>query len=259
MVLSRDEELSLRLDLSQEGATKLAALAKLRAMRLKNEKRFEAHPWPWLCEAVWTSDPFSGGLHKYPGESVLDPAHGCACQRGGCQNYLHHIVNTWWKEPRTAWPKSRRLLTSWTMIACHEWLARYRAGQVIAFVSRKQGQNDDEGSAELIKRAHFIGQHLPVEVMPRRVEKTWCRLSYPHNGSVILGIAQGADQLRQLAVTAWFGDEFAFWEQAGSTYAASLPSLEGSGGSAGRCTLVSTANPGFFQHLCQDTWQVSRG
>lgn len=248
----------LRLDLPGNQEARLRAQARLKSQRAENERRYEAHPWPFLCEAVYTFDPFAhqeegGGVRKYPGASIKDPAPDCPCKPGGCINYLEHITNTWMANPRTVWPKSRRLLTSWTIIALHVWLARYRPGQVIAFVSRKQGQNQDEGAAELVKRARFIEENLPAEVQHYEVENTWCRMHYPHNNSTILGIAQGANQLRQLAITAWFGDEFAFWEQAGETYAASIPSLEG----GGRCTLVSTANPGFMKMLVNDNWHVN--
>ena len=247
----------LRLDLDPITDQRLRATARLRAIRADNELRFEAHPWHYLRDAVFTIDPFAlrergGGVRKYPGALLKDPTPNCRCQQGGCANYLHHVCNVWWQYPRTLWPKSRRLITSWTLIACHEWLARYRPGQVIALVSRKQGQNEDEGSAELVKRARQIGENLPAEVQPRTVKATWCRLQYPHNGSVIVGIGQGANQLRQLTITAWFADEFAFWEEAGPTYAASIPALEG----GGRFTGVSTANPGFMEQLVHDAWKA---
>lgn len=251
----------MRLDLPREAEQRLRAGARLRAIREKNEERYSRHPWPFLAEAVYTFNPFKdkekgGGVEKYPGLAIVDRTPGCPCTSGGCLNYLHHIVNVWCDTPRVIMPKSRRLITSWTIIALHTWLARYRPGQVIAFVSQKQGQNEDEGAAELVKRARFIEDHLPAEVMPRETVRTWCRTHYPHHNSVILGIAQGANQLRQLAITAWFGDEFAFWEKAGETYAASVPALEGSTG-GGRCTLVSTANPGFAKQLVFDEWHTS--
>jgi len=247
----------LRLDVPADAERRLRAQARLRVSRVESERRFEAHPWPFLCEAGFTFDPFAkkergGGVRKYPGTTIRDPAPNCPCTEGGCVNYLHHMVNVWYDHPRIVLPKSRRLITSWTMILCHVWLARYRPGQVIAFVSQKQGQNEDEGAAELVKRGRHIEDHIPVEYQQRETQRAWCRTFYPHNGSVILGIAQGANQLRQLAITAWFADEFAFWERAGETYAASIPALEG----GGRFTGVSTANPGFMKQLVFDEWHV---
>lgn len=246
-------------DTSAGRETRARAEARLRALRMQNDLRYAQHPWPFLCEAVWTFDPFAkkedgGGMRQYPGMDAEfnDPTPTCRCCEGGCRNYLHHLTNTWFAQKRITIPKSRRLLTSWTIIALHNWLARYRSGQVIAFVSQKQGENEDEGAAELVKRSRFIDDHLPATVMPYETARTWCRTVYPHNGSVILGIAQGQNQLRQLAITAWFGDEFAFWERAGETYAASIPALEG----GGRVTLVSTPNPGFMRQLVFDEWNV---
>lgn len=250
--------MGLRLDLPADQERRLAATASLRSLRAHNEERYAQHPWPFLCEAVCTFDPFAqkekgGGVRKYPGNEIRDLRPDCDCALGGCTNYLNHIVNIWHTTPRFLIAKSRRLVMSWTFIALHVWLARYRPGQVIAFVSQKQGQNEDEGAAELVKRARFIEDHLPVDVEPRETHRTWCRVYYPHNNSTILGIAQGANQLRQLAITGWFADEFAFWERAGETYSASVPALEG----GGRCTLVTTANPGFAKQLAYDEWHVS--
>lgn len=247
----------LRLDLPAEQEQRLRAQARLRVQRERNDIRFAQHPWPYLRDVVFTIDPFAhqergGGVRKYPGALLHDPTPGCTCTRGGCANYLEHVCNMWWRYPRILFPKSRRLITSWTLIACHEWLARFRPAQVIALVSRKQGQNENEGSAELVKRAKQIGENLPAEVTPRVVKSSFCRLVYPHNGSVIIGIGQGADQLRQQTITAWFADEFAFWEEAGPTYAASIPTLEG----GGRFSGVSTANPGFMEGLVYDAWQA---
>lgn len=246
----------MHLSIPATAEKKLQGNARLKAMREANERKFSLHPWPFLRDAVYTFDPFAhkdagGGVRKYPGATIHEPTPGCDCAPGGCTNYLHHITNDWFTHPRSLWPKSRRLITSWTVIAWHVWLARYRPGQVIAFVSQKQGQNEDEGAAELVKRARFVEDHLPAEVQPRVTHRTWCRTYYPHNNSTILGIAQGANQLRQLGITAWFGDEFAFWDQAGQTYTASIPALEG----GGRCTLVSTANPGFMRMLVSDAWK----
>lgn len=250
--------MTLRLDLPADQQSRLRATARLSALRAANEATFSQHPWPFLRDAVYTMNPFrdgqaGGGVQKYPGDRIKDRTPTCRCCDGGCLNYLHHVVNIWHDHPRSLWPKSRRLIMSWTFVALHVWLARYRPNQIIAFVSRKQGQNEDEGSAELIKRARWIEDHYPAEVQPRETKRTWCRTHYPHNNSVIVGIAQGADQLRQLTITAWMGDEFAFWEHAGSTYAASIPTLEG----GGRCTLVSTANPGFMSQLVHDQWHVA--
>jgi len=108
--------------------------------------------------------------------------------------------------------------------------------------------SESEGSAELVWRAKFIHEHVPEGLlMPCPIDYKFCRMAFP-NGSEIIGIGQGADQLRQLTITAILGDEVAFWEHAREFYSASKPTIEG----GGRITLVSSAYPGFFEQLVHD-------
>ena len=143
-------------------------------------------------------------------------------------------------------------MVSWTLVALHYWLARYHPASLVAFAARKQGQTEEEGSAELVKRAKFIHDHLPLDVLPRPIRYGFARLSFLDNDSTIVGVAQGADQARQYTFTAYLADEFAFWERAGETYAALLPTLEG----GGRFTGCSSAAPGFMENLVHDAWQA---
>lgn len=227
---------------------RLQATARLKAMQLANEKVFKQHPWPFLRDAIWTLDQITGQTRKFPAETV-DPTKGpCAICGKSCINYLECLVNLWAVTPRLLIPKSRRMMASWTMLACHYWLARYRPGSLVAIVSRKQGQTDSEGSNELVKRIKFMHDHLPPEVAPLEMEYQTGRIKFPTLHSEILAIGQGADQLRQYTVTAILFDEFAFWEKAQETYGASLPTLEG----GGRLTIISSANPGFFELLVHD-------
>lgn len=242
--------MALQIELPPGELRRLRAQARLKALRGANEAAWESHPWPFLRDAVFTIDQQKGeeggGVRKYP--NPADVVCGCPDK---CVNYYEHLVRTWWREKRLLVPKSRRLLISWTMIACHYWLARYRPHSSIAFAARKQGQHKAEGSAELVNRAWLIHQNLPAECAKREVRESWCRLVFD-NGSEIVGIGEGADQARQYTYTAYLADEFAFWEHAGPTYGALLPTLEG----GGRFTGVTTANPGFAEQLVFDTWHV---
>lgn len=232
---------------------KLRAGARLRALQQESEQRYREHPWPFLKEAIWTLDQISGKTRKFPAD-LVDPLQTdrpdarCATCGKSCQNYLECMVNVWAVTPRLLIPKSRRMMASWTMLACHYWLARYRPGSLVAIVSRKQGQTDSEGSNELVKRIHFMHTHLPPEVATVPMEYQTGRIRFPTLKSEMLAIGQGADQLRQYTVTAILFDEFAFWEKAHETYAASLPTLEG----GGRLTIISSANPGAFELLVHD-------
>ena len=244
----------LRLDLDRDTERTLRATARLEALRKKREALWSLHPWPFLRDAVWTMDQVKGGTggakRKFPGEPT-EPAPDCPCADGGCGSYYEHLANLWLATSRLVIPKSRRMLASWELIACHYWLARYRPGSAIAFAARKQGQNDSEGSAELVKRAWQIHQNLPEDAQKRPATYSWCRLRFDDTGSEILGIAEGANQARQYTFTAYLADEFAFWEKAAETYHALLPTLEG----GGRLTIISSANPGFMEQLVKDQFQ----
>lgn len=249
----------LRLDLDPETERRLKARARLKTIRQSKESQWSAHPWPFLRDAVYTIDQQKGadggGPRKWPGGEIEDGV--CACP-WKCRNYYEHMVRSiyWCREQGipSLIGKSRRLLASWTAIAYFYWLARYRPNQLIAFASRKQGHHEGEGSAELVRRAWQIHQHLPPEVAPLEVQYSWCRLRFP-NGSEIMGIAQGADQARQYTFTGYLADEFAYWEWAGKTYAALIPTLEGGGQFVG----ISSAGPGFMEQLYFDRWLGTGG
>jgi hypothetical protein len=237
----------LVLELPDSAELQLRARAQLRSVQRQHATAYRADPYAFLTDCVKTLDQATQRIRRFP--RADDPMPTCACRPGrGCRNYLDHLTNRWLAEKRFIMPKSRRVLASWTMVALHTWLARFFPGTSIAFVSRKQGLNDSEGAAELVRRVKFIEEHLPVELPPLRTEYNFARLKYPEIGSEIIGVAQGADQLRQYTLSAIFADEMAFWEEAHDTYSASLPTLEG----GGRFTGVSSAHPGFFKQAVFD-------
>jgi len=231
------------LDLPNQDEMVLRARAVLRSVQKTSSQRYRDDPYAFLVECVWTMDQASQQVRRFPD---YDDAP-CMCEYG-CKNYVQHTVNRWLHEKRFLVPKSRRVLVSWTMVALHCWLARFFPGSTIAFVSRKQGLNDSEGAAELVRRVKFIEEHLPADLEPLPFQYNFARLKYPTIGSEIIGVAQGADQLRQYTLTAIFADEMAYWELAHDTYSASIPTLEG----GGRFTGVSSASPGFFKQAVFD-------
>jgi len=214
---------------------KLRAEARLRCKQQDNESKYANDPWLFLIECVWTLDQITGKIRKFPNHP-----------------YLQYLTEEWMNNRLMAVAKSRRMMVTWWAVALHYWLVRFRPGTTIAFVSRKEGRNISEGSAELVNRAKFIHDHLPGTLSAAPVDYKFCRLSIPSSYSEIIGIGQGPDQLRQLTVTAIFADELAFWEQARETFIASRPTIEG----GGRFLGVSTANPGFFQQIVEDTFNL---
>ena len=213
-------------------AQTLAAVAKFEQARRDQLSRVSQDPWAFLTECVQTLDQASGQVRPFPTHLGL---------------YLEPLVRLWEQEKLLLVVKSRRMFVTWLFVALHYWLARFRPATKIAFMARKEGRDDSEGSAELVKRAWFIHEHLPPG-LGCAAEYKFCRLTIPETQGEIVGIGEGADQLRQHTVTAILADEFAFWPEAYETYVAARPTLEG----GGRFVGVSTPGPGFFKSLVMD-------
>jgi hypothetical protein len=187
--------------------------------------------WQFATRCVQTIDQATGRVREFPDWP-----------------YLQHLLAAWEQNPLFLCAKSRRMFVSWAMIAAHYWLARTTPNVKIVFMARKEGRNEAEGSAELVWRAKFIHDHLPPWVSVRPMDYQFCRLRFPDTNSEILGLGEGADQARQLTLTAVLGDEVAFWDDPLATYIALRPTIEG----GGRLSLISSASPGFFEALVHD-------
>ena len=160
-------------------------------------------------------------------------------------SWLAAISNLWLQEPLIALYKSRRMTISWLFTFLHLWLAMFREGSAIFFVSDKEDKSD-----ELVKRAEFIYKYLPDQkVLKPKAKSSYCYLEFPGLNSYIQGVPQGADQLRQFTATAILADEFAFWEKARETFMASKPTIDG----GGKFTIISSPREGFFKELVFDT------
>jgi hypothetical protein len=190
----------------------------------------QGDPWNFIRDCIWTKDEATGQIRRYPDRA-----------------YAELLVRRWQSEPLLAVAKSRRMVVTWLFVACFYWLARFSPLAKIAFMARKLGKTETEGSAELVRRAHFIHRHLPPTLPPCEVEYSIGLLRFP-NGSEIVALGEGEEQSRQHTFTGILADEVAFWEHAYETYVALRPTIEG----GGRLTLVSSAGPGFFKDLVHD-------
>ena len=136
------------------------------------------------------------------------------------------------------------MMMTWLMVFLHTWMAMFREGAAIYFVSDKEEKSD-----ELVRRAGFIYNHIPDDKLLKPMAKlSYCYLEFPGLNSFIQGVPQGADQLRQYGATAIFADEIAFWDKARETFMASKPTIDG----GGKFTGISSPKDGFFKELCFD-------
>jgi hypothetical protein len=132
---------------------------------------------------------------------------------------------------------------TWLFVALNVWLAWSRPKANIFFVSSKE-----EKSAELVERAQGIVARLPWDRLVRFAVTTRNsppEIRFQHNGAKILGIPEGAGQLRQFTATSILADEFGSWEYPRAAYSAMKPCIDG----GGRLTILSSAYPGYYREL----------
>jgi hypothetical protein len=219
-------------------------------------QRYRADAWAWISECVTTVDeldartpikPFPVAV-CVPCTQYVGHAQRVACPRCGARPaplvYLELLARQWQSgtPPILIVPKARRMKLSWLSVALNTWLAWSRPHANVFIVSDKL-----EKSAELIDRARGILARLPPSVgpVPITTREAPPEIRFP-NGSWMLGIAEGAGQLRQFTASSIVADEFAHWQAPRESYAAFLPCIEG----GGRVLIVSSAAPGFFRELC---------
>lgn len=166
------------------------------------------------------------------------------------KEYLKYIVNTIEGETLCAIVKHRRMVITWTLCGVFLHDAIFNEGRFNAIMSKKE-----EDSDELVRRCEFIYDNIPESVLPVKPRKSYkyTQLSFPEIDSVIKGVAQGKDQLRQYTCSRVGADEIAFWPSALESFVAMKPTIEG----GGKVTLISTRFPGFFKDLIEDTLDVA--
>ena len=206
--------------------------------QLGQRAAYAQDPWRFLSDCVYTQDQVSldSPIKLFP--SYLE--------------YVHFLVRLWQREKLLGIPKSRRMFCSWTFISLYTHDTLFNSGRYNAFVSKKE---DDSG--ELISRAEFIYNKIPDWRVPRallpklkngRMSKQPPLMEFEEIHSKLQGFPQGSDQMRQFTFSGAMLDEWAFWEQAQSSYSALKPTLDG----GGRLTGFSSRSPGFFKKVVFD-------
>lgn len=160
--------------------------------------------------------------------------------------YVETIANEFQKEPILHVAKSRQMSISWLMIALLVHEAQFFDFRLEAVFSKKE-----EDALTLVERGKFIYSHQPLwlkNLCP--LDRKMRDMPYGHlllgNGSKIRGFAQGKDQIRSYVPSTALLDEAAFQDKMEETYGACVPCCQ-------KIVTVSSANPGYFQRLCELT------
>ena len=184
-------------------------------------------PWQFISDCCMTMDEADEGKIKHFPD----------------KEYQSHICKVWLMYNILAIPKTRRMMLTWTMLALHLWAAIFRPNSAV-FVQSKKADDSDFLIGD--KRMKFIYDHLPGGYNWPTCRYKQYNLEFG-NGSYVMAIGQGADQLRQYTASFIMCDEMAFWEWAEDTWGALKPTIQG----GGKVTLISSAGPGFFQRICE--------
>jgi len=165
-------------------------------------------------------------------------------------------------------PKSRRMILSWSLTACETAQAFLNEHSGVYVQSQKF-----DAAAELVNRHWFILENLPADKFPVQSHTeegiSWeCGLSVKRykggrggtarlefsNGSYIQAVAEGKDQLRQYGASMVRQEEIAFWGRQEESYDAAIECLQASATAArgGQLVCVTTANPSWFGDFLHD-------
>ena len=144
--------------------------------------------------------------------------------------HLDYVQDLWRilvRDQRVVIAKSRQMLVSWVMACFITWWARYKGNQAVYWQTKAY-----EDAVAMIcmpsggfqGRCQFIEDNLPVW-MRTPYKPSEGRIQYP-NGSIIQGLAGGADKIRSKVASLIVEDEFAYQEDQDGVYTAVAPLIQ---------------------------------
>lgn len=227
MILPLDSDLHPKIDKAHWEAAN-----KDRSLQTDLRARCSIEPWFWLVNFVYTirKDENTGGI--------------ASIERFPADSYLQYVFHQLFTVPKLAIDKSRQMRMNWLLSSWILWLVLYRKYEEIICQTKKE----EDADMEIIQRAYGIWQRLPQWLGPRIQKHSYafCRLKVPETNSIIIGIPQGADQIRSHNPTRYFGDEGGFWEgEFEECRTAALACCED-------VKLISTANGGEWESFIND-------
>ena len=153
------------------------------------------------------------------------------------KQYLRDLAQLFLTERLLLIEKSRQMMVTWFMCAAHLWDCMFHNGRRIAFQSKKE-----QDANNLVERAKFIYDHIPAflkQLEQKADPYSYCKLSFGKLNSIIMGIPQGAAQLRQYTFSRVFSDEMAFQEEKEEAFIAAKPTITGGG------SFIGVSSPNF--------------
>lgn len=160
------------------------------------------------------------------------------------KEYIRDLCDVFMTENLIAVEKSRQMMVSWLMVcALPLWYAMYyRPEGTRVFIMSKKEQDANA----MIDRIKHIYDRIPDRIKQSNPADpfTYCKMTWSKRNSIIQGVPQGPDQLRQYTASLIISDETAFQERAEKAYEAAKPSLSG----GGKYVSISTPNGKEFHY-----------
>ncbi|HEV2987385.1 MAG TPA: hypothetical protein VG759_03010 [Candidatus Angelobacter sp.] len=159
--------------------------------------------------------------------------------------YFEPIINSFQQEPVLFIEKSRDMMLSWLCVGLFTRAAMATPGIEILFQSQKEDK-----AFELVEYAKTLyDQQSPrlQQAFPlaRPLHSMAEGLLEFANGSRIIGIPGGGDQIRSYHPWGLLQDEAAFMPEAGEAYDNAVPVCQ-------KIIVLSSAGPGWFAEFCND-------
>jgi hypothetical protein len=153
--------------------------------------------------------------------------------------YFHALIQGFTDEPVIFVEKSRDMMLSWLAVAFFTHAAMTTESIQVLFQSQK-----DEKACELVEYARILCEHSDPAIKKAYplTKKSSGELLFA-NGSRIIAIPGGADQVRSYHPWGLLMDEAAFMPEAGDSYNNAVPVCK-------KIIALSSAGPGWFADVC---------
>ena len=158
--------------------------------------------------------------------------------------YIHLMLRQCLTEQRVLFPKSRRVVATWTAKTYLSWIGLKYKNRNIAIISKKE----DDAKAEIEHIYEAILANLPAwlrdlyvfEYRKGRGELEIISYRGKPWHSKFRSFARGMDQLRRWTVSVYYADEAGFQENYADTVAAGMPTLVSRRGLEGQFIATSS-------------------
>jgi len=196
--------------------------------------------WKWCCHLVVTVD------------EAADEGVSRRRRWPARLKYIQEAMQILKNERFVIFPKSRRMMATWLICAYLLHDTRYTPDSANFILS----ETEQKAAFCIDKRCYHMETNLRFPEFQKEVHtlrtKTGLigRMTYPHNGSYLWGLASTGDALRAYTATKVFVDEIEFIEQAPALTRALVPLIEG----GAQAIFASSSNgpTGIIAEYCRD-------